>query len=83
MKFLDVVILDDTVEVIMWVEIKSRIWNEWEGLLLGICYVPPELLGMRENIEESFEKIGSRTMEFRDWGRVILCGDFDARYGKM
>ena len=45
LKFLDVVILDDTVEDVMWVEIKSRIWNEWEGLLLGICYVPPELSG--------------------------------------
>ena len=61
MKFLDVVILNDTVEVIMWVEIKSRIWNEWEGLLPGICYVPPELLGMQENIEKSFKKIGSQT----------------------
>ena len=38
------VILDDTVEDVMWVEIMSRIWNEWEGLLLGICYVPPEFV---------------------------------------
>ena len=72
LKFLDVVILDDTVEDVMWVEIMSRIWNEWEGLLLGICYVPPELSGRQGNVE-IFEKIGSHTMEFRDWCRVILC----------
>ena len=67
----------------LWVEIKSRIWNKWEGLLLGICYVPPELSGRRENVEEIFEKIGSQIMEFRDLGRVILCGDFNARCGGM
>ena len=45
---LEIGVLDDSVEDILWVDIRSKADNEWEGLVLGICYVPPEQSSRQE-----------------------------------
>ena len=80
---LEIGVLDDSMEDILWVDIRSRVDDEWEGLVLGICYVPPEQSSRQENVEEVFEKIGDQILKYGDLGRLILCGDFNARCGEV
>ena len=81
---LEIGVLDDSVEDILWVDIRSRVDNEWEGLVLGICCVLPEQSSRQENVGEVFEKVGDHFFRKNgDLDRLILCGDFNARCGEV
>ena len=47
------------------------------------CYIPPELSGRSANVEEIYERIGDQILNYKEMGKVILCGDFNGRCGSV
>ena len=80
----EMAVIDDSLEDVLWVELKRKDDHLiGEGLILGICYIPPELSGRSVNVEEIYERIGDQILNYKEMGKVILCGDFNGRCGSI
>ena len=78
----EMVVIDDSIEDVLWVELKKKDDQLiGEGLILCICYIPPELSGRNVNVEEIYKRIGEQILNYKEMGRIILCGDFNGRCG--
>ena len=75
-------ILEDDVEDVLWMRL---IQEEQECLALAVyvCYVPPKSSSQGGGADETFQLLAEQMAKFGFQGPLILCGDLNARCGKM
>ena len=64
----------------LWVKLNQG--KEEEGLVLAVCYVPPESSSRGRSSEEYFQILAEQVAKFGVFGSLgllIICGDFNAR----
>ena len=74
-------VLDPDVEGVLWVRMSKE--QEEESLVLAVCYIPPESSSREVGVEEVLQSLGEQVAKFRSQGPMILCGDFNARCGRL
>ena len=64
----------------MWVKLSQE--NE-ECLMLAVCYIPLESSSRGSRAKETFQLLAEQVAKFGSQCPLIICGDFNARCGKM
>jgi len=73
-------VVDDSVEDILWLEIKCK--NDPTNYLhVCSCYLPPENSTRGCKAEEFFDNLLGNIHKIIDSNPIIICGDFNARVG--
>ena len=65
----------------LWMKLNQG--EEEEGLVLAVCYVPPESSSHGRSSEECFQSLAEQVAKFGVSGPVVMCGDFNARCRKL
>ena len=78
---LSVQVLDDTCEGILWIQLLDN--NAHCLLCLCVCYLPPSNSSRGDISVEFFDCLKSQVLEFHSYGRMLICGDFNARIGSL
>ena len=81
LKEYTVEVLDSDVEGILWLRLSKE--RDEESLVLAVCYIPPESSSREVGVEEILQSLGEQVAKFRSHGPMILCGDFNARCGRL
>ena len=74
-------VLDSDVEGVLWLRMSKA--QEEESLVLAVCYIPPESSSLEIGMEEVLQSLGEQVAKFRSQGPMIICGDFNARCGRL
>ena len=74
-------VLDSDVEGVLWVRMSKE--QEEESLVLAVCYIPPESSSQEVGVEEVLQSLGEQVVKFHSQGPMILCGDYNARCGRL
>ena len=74
-------VLDSDVEGVLWLRM-SKVQEE-ETLVLAVCYIPPESSSREIGVEEVLQSLGEQVAKFCSQGPMIICGDFNARCGRL
>ena len=74
-------VLDSDVEDVLWVRLSKD--QEEEPVVLAVCYIPPESSSRGVGVEEVLQSVAELVAKFRSQGLMILCGDFNARCGRL
>ena len=83
LKHYQVEILEAEIED-MWEKLNQG--EKEEGLVLAVCYVPPESSSYGRSSEEYFQILAEQVVKFGVFGSLgplIICGDFNARCGDL
>ena len=75
-------VIDFDVEDVMWVKMCST-QDEETGLLIAVCYIPPEASSSGRNAEEKMQLLSEQVEKSTPLGPLIVCGDFNARCGDV
>ena len=65
----------------MWVKFEQQEVNE--VFFVALCYIPPAGSSRDVDTEECFFMLSEQIQSFGLEGRVIVCGDFNARCGGL
>ena len=76
-------ILESDIEDIMWVRMRQVDEDEEEALVLAVCYIPPESSSRGVSADELLQLLAEQVAKFHSQGPMILCGDFNARCGRL
>ena len=74
--------IDSDVEDVMWVKMCSTQAKE-TGLLIAVCYIPPEASSSGRNTEEKMQLISEQVEKYTPLSPLIVCGNFNARCGDV
>ena len=74
--------IDSDVEDVMWVKMYSTQAKE-SGLLIAVCYIPPEASSSGRNTEEKTQLISELVEKYIPLSPLIVCGNFNARCGDV
>ena len=66
-------VIDSDVEVVMWVKMCST-QNEEAGLLIAVCYIPPEASSSGRNAKEKMQLLSEQVEKYTPLGPLILYG---------
>lgn len=72
----DPVLLQSSIEGVMWVQVKTGI-----DIILGVVYIPPAGAPEGKRFQDSLLELESELTKFSSLGEVILLGDFNCRIG--
>lgn len=75
----EISILDDNVEGILWLEFNSKITNS--RFCVAICYLPPAESCRPVDADTFFHDLLQQVYIYQHKGKIIICGDFNARIG--
>ena len=68
-------------EDIMWMKFVNK--QTMEVLFVAVCYIPPEGSSRDVDAEERFQMLSDQVQKYQSEGRVVVCGDFNARCGGL
>ena len=69
------------IEDVMWVKFENHEVNE--VFFIAVCYIPPAGSSRDVDTEERFLMLSEQIQKFGLEGRVLVCGDFNARCGDL
>ena len=75
-----VAVIDTSVDGIMWLKLSLKNEDD-QGLLLCVCYLPPEGSSTGNHAQEFYDALLSQLYMYYDGNPVIICGDFNGRIG--
>ena len=75
----DVSVLDDSVEGILWLNMKHK--RTGFRFLPCECYLPPKNSSRRVDVYEFYDNLLANIYQFQDMGLLYICGDFNSRCG--
>ena len=76
----DVTILDDTQEDILWIKIKDK--NSQMCLCLCVCYLPPTSSSRKTCSLTFFSRLMESVYKYQNEGITVICGDMNSRIGE-
>ena len=81
MNYLDVSVLDDTSEGILWLKLNHRFENV--TLLSCVCYLPPGNSSRRIDVNTYFDSLLTDICNYQNPGSIFICGNFNSRCGEL
>ena len=68
---------------IVWLQIEEKIGLSTCKLFIGSVYIPPQYSSFgKENTNQIWDRLEQDVEYFSNKGKIILCGDFNARTGR-
>jgi hypothetical protein len=65
----------------MWGKFKHK--QSSLVVFVAVCYSPPTGSSWDMDVEELFLLLGNHVQRFKLEGQVVVCGDFNARWGGL
>ena len=73
--------LEKSYDGIFCLQLRDK--KENESFYLCVCYLPPENSSRGGHGEDFFDMLLSGVSKYKDCGKIQICGDFNARTGKL
>ena len=80
LDWFDVSILDNSIDDMMWIKLKCKLYV-LSAICLCVCYLPPVNSSRQVCPVEYFDKLLDCVYSYQTEGQIVLCGDFNSRIG--
>jgi len=77
----DVNIIDDTVEGILWLNVKEK--QSYFNLCTCVCYLPPSNSSRQTDVCNFYDTLLTNIYISESDGPMFICGDFNSRIGDL
>ena len=74
--------VDKRYEDILWISC-TQIDNPDNVIFICVCYLPPAASSRGDRSHDVFDILRSQCLKYQDKGKILICGDFNARIGSL